>query len=270
MVKGSCCVLIPYFNSPYELISSVSSIVEDGYVPDIVIVDDGSEIRAQDYIPQLKGCGIVHLIELPENQGIEHALNAGLSYACDKYEFIARLDCGDKVINSRLRKQLNFLQANPCVYMVGGGAEFVALDGSHIFTYKAPVGYKNIKRAMLLNSAFAHVSVMYRSSVFDKVGFYPTDIPAAEDYGLFFNIIKFYEVQNLSDIIVSCTVDPEGISSKKRSRQIRSRLKVMAQNFNYTPLAFYGVIRSLFLLFMPRKFSLRLNQLKSKIISQAR
>ena len=41
-----CCILIPYYNSGHELVVSVKSIIMDGFIPDIIIVDDGSTIKA--------------------------------------------------------------------------------------------------------------------------------------------------------------------------------------------------------------------------------
>lgn len=259
-----CCILIPYYNSGHELVVSVKSIIMDGFIPDIIIVDDGSTIKASKQLSSIDSSIPLHIIELPINKGIEHALNAGLAFAESKYRYIARLDCGDKCQNSRLKKQFEFMEGNPDCYVVGSWAEFVSMNGTALFTLKTPTGYENIRRKMHVNSMMAHVSVMFRSSIFKLVGFYPTNVPAAEDYALFFKISKNHKVDNIAESLVCCTVDPQGISSIKRKIQIHSRLKIMLDHFNYTPIAFYGVFRSSLLLFTPRSFSLAINRFLRK------
>lgn len=259
----NCCILIPYYNSTKGLLSSIDSIIDDGIAPDIIIVDDGSTNKARQHIYSRYPNLIFHIIELPENRGIEHALNAGLAFAVGKYKYIARLDCGDKIQNNRLQKQLDFLESNPDCYVVGSWADFTSMSGRYLFTLKPPTSYEKIRSRMHINSMMAHVSVMFRASVFKHVGFYPVNSPAAEDYALFFKISKNFKMENIPEPLVCCTVDPGGISSKKRRTQILSRIKIMLLNFNYAPIAFYGLARSSILLLTPRSLSLFLNMLRN-------
>ncbi|WP_369781566.1 glycosyltransferase family 2 protein [Pseudomonas sp. WC2401] len=112
-----CCVLIPYYNAGHSLIQAIDSIDHDYITPDIIVVDDGSEqIKAADILREYKGVLPIKLLELKFNQGIEHALNHGLTVLGRDYEFIARLDCGDICKNNRFQKQLKFLEQNPTLF----------------------------------------------------------------------------------------------------------------------------------------------------------
>lgn len=191
------------------------------------------------------------------------ALNAGLEKYASGYDYIARLDCGDLCQRQRIERQVKFLDANQDCYLVGSWVEFTTTNGQHLFTLRHPTSYSDIKRRMFLNAAFTHPAVMFRSSVLEAVGFYPLNFPAAEDYAFFFSIISRFPAQNIPEVLVRCTVDPHGISSKKRKTQILSRIAVIVDNFNFSPYAFYGVVRSCIVLFMPRKVSVFLNKLRS-------
>ena len=251
-----CCVLIPYYNAGDSLIKTIESIDYDYVIPDVIIVDDGSErIKAADILSEYNGNLPIKLLELEFNQGIEHALNYGLTLLGRNYEYIARLDCGDYCKNNRFKKQLQFLEQNPLCYLVGSWVDFTDMKGQKLYTVEHASEFDTIKKKMFLNATFTHPTVIFRSQVLDTVGLYPTDAPAAEDYAYFFQIIQKHQATNIQESLVSCTIDPDGISTKKRKRQIKSRMSVIIKNFSANRYAVYGLFRSALLLYTPRSFT---------------
>ncbi|MCP9338561.1 glycosyltransferase [Stutzerimonas xanthomarina] len=260
-----CCVLIPYFNDDDSLLTSIHSIDRISNGPDVIVVDDGStNSKAIDIIPRYNGSLNIHLIELEKNQGIEHALNKGLEFCSKHYKYVARLDCGDTCKNSRIQKQINFLEQHPSYCLVGSWADFTDMTGNNMYTLRQPETHNQIKKAMFINAAFTHPSVMFRSSIIGSVGLYPTSYPAAEDYAYFFKIIKKHKTYNIQESLVNCTINPNGISSKKRKIQIKSRIRIILNNFDCSPIAFYGLFRSIFLLYTPRGFTVALKKILQK------
>ena len=84
-------LLIPHFNNPVGLKSSILSINED--IPlDILIVDDGSNDKID--LADLQSnylCGAIEIEYLSKNQGIEKALNTGLATKKSKnYKYVGR------------------------------------------------------------------------------------------------------------------------------------------------------------------------------------
>ncbi|AYC31462.1 glycosyltransferase [Pseudomonas cavernae] len=256
-----CCVLIPYYNAGESLLHSIESIDHEFVRPDVIVVDDGSlKTKAAEVIKHYNGPLTIKLVELEQNQGIEHALNKGLDTYGRDYEFIARLDCGDLCKSDRIRKQIQFLEKENSYYFVGSWVDFIGISGKHLFTLQQPCDFDEIKKKMFLNATFTHPSVTFRSAVLDSIGTYPTDAPAAEDYAYFFKIIKKHKASNIQESLVSCLIDPNGISTIKRRSQIRSRISIIIKNFDYTPHAFYGLVRSAILLHTPRSLSILLNK----------
>lgn len=257
-----CCVLIPYFNAGPSLIDAIESIDYDYVMPDVIIVDDGSEqIKASSILGQYKGPLPIKLLELTKNQGIEHALNHGLSTVGREYEFIARLDCGDLCKNNRIEKQIQYLEKNPLCYLLGSWVDFTNMTGEKLYTLQHPSDFSTIKKMMFLNATFTHPAVIFRSALLDSVGLYPTNAPAAEDYAYFFNIINKHLASNIQESLVDCTIDPNGISTKKRKIQIKSRINIIVNNFSMNKYAIYGLIRSVILLNTPRTFTIFLKKM---------
>lgn len=252
-----CCVLIPYYNAGETLLSAIESIDYDYTLPDVIVVDDGSlTIKASDILKKYSGPLSIKLLEMSKNQGIEHALNHGLSVLGRDYEFIARLDCGDLCKNNRFNKQLQFMDNNPTCYLIGSWVDFIDLEGRKLYTVMHPSNFESIKKLMFINTTFTHPTVIFRSEILDTIGLYPTDAPAAEDYAYFFKIIQKYPASNIQESLVDCIIDPNGISTLKRKRQIKSRMEVIIKNFAMNKYAIYGLIRSAILLHTPRSFTI--------------
>lgn len=248
-------VLIPYYNVPKDLVSSITSIKES-FLVDILLVDDGSEEKCDlRHIQEVYTNGSVYLLTLEQNQGIEKALNAGLNWIISKnYEFIGRLDAGDLCLPDRFGKQLNFLENNKEVSLVGTWVNMVNEQQEVQFVLKHPTSHHDITNKMYFNSCFVHPSVVFRVSVLSVVGLYPENRKAAEDYAFFFKITKHFKVANMDEVLLNYVISPNSISSLKRKQQIKSRLKVILDHFYFGFYPIVGLLRNSLLLMTSRGF----------------
>lgn len=246
-------VLIPHYNNPQALRVSLESIAADDPA-DVYVVDDGSQAppSAADVRSAVAGDRRVEVIVLPANVGIEGALNTGLDrIIADGYEFIARLDCGDRNVGRRFAEQIEYLDSHPEVILLGGAAQFVDPDGVPLFVRTMPATHDEIAAFMRLNSAFMHPAVMFRASAAARLGHYPTEFPAAEDYAYFWRFLDAGQVANLTTVLIEYEVDPHGISRSKRSRQLHSRLQVQRLHSDGSFAARWGILRTRALLAAP-------------------
>ncbi len=254
MVMNTLICLIPHYNNPEGLAKSLASIGPDERC-DVLVVDDGSVKKPLDEAAAraaFSAKGEIHFLSLPQNRGIEHALNAGLAWIAGRgYELVARLDCGDENLPDRFARQTAFLAEYPDVMLLGGAASFVDQQGVEQFVLHHPTDYRAIWWALKSNSAFIHPTVMFRVQALQATGTYPLDLPAAEDYGLFWEFAKRFHVANLSDVLIRYELDPGGISLSKRRRQLESRLKLQWRNRDRTNRAWFGMLRTLLLMLLP-------------------
>jgi len=255
MKKTSILVLIPHFNNPEGLYKSLKSISNIEPV-DVLIIDDGSSIEPNKEILNTQFPNINKIIYIRNNinRGIEYVLNDGLNYAKEKgYQYIARLDCGDVSDPKRFKVQKEFLDKNKKVYLVGSWVSFIDMKGEEVFLFKPEISHAKIEKRMFISNQFCHPAVMFRTIAIDKIGYYPLNRKAAEDYAYFFKFVKNFKTANIPQILLKYEVNPEGISLKKRKKQILSRLQVILDNFDYSIYAFYGLFRNSVIYFLPYK-----------------
>ncbi len=256
-------VLIPHFNNIKGLCSSLASIGNNENV-DVLIVDDGSSIELDKNLIKsfFKANGKVFFEFLNSNSGIEIALNTGLQTLGKKeYTYIARLDCGDKCLKERFKKQVSFLEENSGISLIGTNVSFVDEKGNFLYNLQLPSEDSDIRKKMYINAMHIHPSIMFRSSILKKTGLYPVHYKAAEDYAFFFNVIKEFKVANINEILVKCEMSSKGISSVLRKEQAKNRIKIIIENFYFGFYPIYGLCRSVLLYLLPLKLLIKIKQL---------
>lgn len=262
-MQAEIVVLIPHYNNPDGLLESLKSIRESFSV-DVLIVDDGSKTKYDKaLLEENYQSGKLMFLESEVNGGITIALNKGLQKIRELgYEFIARLDCGDLFLENKLTKQFDYLKKNPEVKLLGTWVNFVNEKGERFYELKYPVGYKELRKKIFLNNMFVHPSVVFRTEVTTKIGDYPSQYPHAEDYAFFFNIIKEFKAENYPEILMDYIVEEKSISSQNRFQQVKSRIRIIKDNFKIGFYPIYGIIRNTVLLFVSRNSA---NKIKSLI-----
>lgn len=246
-------ITLPHFNNEKGLLKTVSSINEKITI-DIIVVDDGSSHSLNEAaIKSIYKNGQVFFKYLNKNSGVGIAANACLDFAKQsKYDLIARLDAGDICYKDKFTKQLNYLEKNPEIKLLGTWARVLDSEGNYLYDLKHPTDYKTIKQKMFLNSTFLNPSVMFYSDILRKVGGYPYKYRrAAQDYAFFFKIIKHYKAENYPEILLDYVVSENSISKANRKLQVYNRIRIVFDNFYFGYLPVYSIIRNLALLIVP-------------------
>ncbi len=257
-------LLIPHYNNVEGLLRSISSIHQDEIL-DVYIVDDGSSdiLDEKQVNANFRAQGQCNIIYNARNLGIENALNIGLEVILskDNYTYIARLDCGDTNSPMRFLKQQKFLDLNPDIAMLGTHVSFVDEHGTLLYHLDLPLTDQKIRKKMYVNAMLIHPTIMFRSSILETVGVYPTEFEAAEDFAFFFNVIKKFKVANLNERLVTCELSPKGISNLKRKHQAKNRILIILRHFHLGFYPVYGLIRSCILYIIPLKYLIRIKRI---------
>lgn len=225
-------LLIPCYNNKEGLITSIKSIIYPYDRFEVLIVDDGSKTPLS--LQQLQDIpdGVsFRIIRLETNQGILAALNTGLSELKQRndYKYIARLDCGDTCDADRFTRQVDFLDNNPEIGLLGSWCKFINSNDRRSYLYRTKVDHKDILKEMHFKCSFIHPTVMFRKEVLNTVSSYPAGYPHAEDYAFFWEIMKHYRSAILSSALVHVDISDKGISSRNRTAQLRTRKKIIAR-----------------------------------------
>jgi hypothetical protein len=140
---------------------------------------------------------------------------------------------------------------HPDVMLLGSAVTFVDTAGQPQYTLTMPLTSDEIRRAMHLNCAFIHPTVMWRCSAMTVTGHYPVDYPMAEDYALFWRFVESFATENLPMALVSAEINASGLSIGRRAEQLRSRLRLQLRYAKCNGATVKGIVKTLVLMVTP-------------------
>ncbi len=125
---------MPVYNAGEYLVEAVNSIVAQSYTNwELIIIDDGSTDNAIDHIKLIKDDRI-KIIKDGLNQGLAARLNQAIDLA--KGEYFARMDQDDISMPERFRLQIDTLEFNPNLDLVG--SHVLTIDSKSNITGQLP------------------------------------------------------------------------------------------------------------------------------------
>lgn len=250
------CVLIPAYKDQEGLTRTLEYLAQETYPFDIVVVDDGSPEPMQ--CEAVYGSHAVTLNRLPQNRGVDGALNAGLELILKKdYCYVARLDCGDLPMLERFLHQVNFLNENPDVGIVGTWGRAIDDNGDFLFTLRYPIEHEAIVRKQYYLPALLHPSIMIRVEALRQAGLYSPRHSHAEDYELYVRIGKGWRLANIPEALTEYILSDSGMTVTTWKKGLRTRLRVQTDYFDWrNPHAYLGVIRTLIQMQIPFSWGL--------------
>jgi glycosyltransferase involved in cell wall biosynthesis len=220
----SVSVVLPVYNGSETIHKALTSILEQTYTKfELIVINDGSTDNTQEILESFTDIRI-RILNQP-NRGLVSSLNRGILESKGKY--IARMDADDIALPQRMEKQVDFLEKNPTVAVVGTAAWVLYSDGSRRLRRRPP-DTPSIRNNIVRFCPFFHSSVMIRRDVFDKVGLYDASKDGSkqllvEDYDLWVRMLEAnYDMANLPDVLMLYYRRPCSIL---RSRSFRGRLK---------------------------------------------
>ncbi len=239
-------VLMPVYNTPEEFLrQAIESILNQTFHDFIfVIIDDGSATNVAQVIQSYHDPRIQY-IKNEKNLGLIKTLNRGLDLVHSKY--VARMDSDDIAYPERLQKQVDYLEKNPDISILGTGVEFFP-------EYKIwqPVPFPKYSD-YLQGCPVAHPTVMLRLEDLKKYNLkYDENYPHAEDYALWVKAHALLKIENLQGIYLKYRWHEKNVSNtskdvqKKTVLKIQNELKEKLGNLDaFRPTVFKGKVRFL-------------------------
>lgn len=192
-----------YKDNPIYFRQSLTSVMNQTVRPnEIVLIKDGPLTSELDYVInefQNLYSSIFKIVTLDKNKGLGKALSIGILKCTN--ELIARMDSDDICLFNRFEIQLNFLNKNLNVDLVGSNVEeFNNIPGDLKRFRIMPESGDKLKKYSKFRNPLNHPSVMFRKSKVIQAGNYDDDILYFEDYSLFIRMLKngskFYNIQS--------------------------------------------------------------------------
>jgi len=211
-------VILPVFNAELYLKESIDSILNQTYQNfELIIINDNSNDYSKQIILNYNDKRI-HYYENLKNEGLVFTLNRGLKIA--KGIFIIRMDADDVSLPFRFKKQVDFLNLNQDVDLVGSLYYTIDKNGKVLNRVKYPLKYEDIKFGLLFNSVLCHPSIMFRRKLIDLNYFiYENEYFPAEDYHLWTILIQNIKIGNINDYLILYRIHDSQISNQKIMEQ---------------------------------------------------
>lgn len=198
---------------------------------EILIVDDGSPTPVEKQLESARIClpSETRIIRCDRNSGIVNALNLGVRAA--QYPLIARLDADDAWRAGKIEKQLDALQKDPDLSIVGTGMQFFSVDG-----VPGPVHIRPSDWAALLNffvdigCPFPHGSILADARIYRLLGGYSHDVTFrhCEDYALWGLWLRFFKPSMIEEALYDYTTSSDSVSNRHSEQQLTATHLVMS------------------------------------------
>jgi glycosyltransferase involved in cell wall biosynthesis len=187
-------IMSVYINDRLEFVrESVNSILAQSFPAFhfYIIFDGPVKNDVGDFISSLTDKRI-KISRLEKNIGLAGALNHLLEKILQDqdYELIARMDADDVSMPERFDRQYRFMNDNPGIGCVGSWYEEIDGTGSPIHNRKLPVSHEALRKRYFTRTPFAHPTVMFRKSLIEIAGLYPSDTILMEDNVLWGRALK--------------------------------------------------------------------------------
>ena len=222
-------ILLPVYNGEKTILRAVRSILAQTYPHwELVIINDGSSDRTLNVINSIKDPKI-KTYTIPRF-GVAKALNFGVKMARGTY--IARMDADDISLPERLKNQVAYLRDHSEIDLVACQVKHIGAPGREGYEHYVNwinqlITSSSIYLARYQEAPFAHPSVMFRKSTFNKYGGYTEEV-VPEDFELWLKWLQNgVRMAKLPEVLLEWYDSPNRLSriSTNYSHEHFSRIK---------------------------------------------
>lgn len=218
--RSCLTVIIPALNAMPYLPAALASLKAQTFRNfEVILWDngsmDGTVEEASRWIPERLPGRVVSDQPLPLHLCLARMVKEA------ETDFIVRMDADDICLPERMSVQLQALQGDKNLAVVG--SRYREIDASGAFLPDPapfPADYVGLLGAFLTCNALLHPSVMFRRSAVLAAGNYNPCPPPCEDYDLWMRVAKTHQLANLPQVLLHYRVHDRGIISSARQKGV--------------------------------------------------
>ncbi|MBA3759049.1 MAG: glycosyltransferase family 2 protein [Gemmatimonadales bacterium] len=166
---------------------------------EFIVVDDGSTDRTPELLRDVAARDARVRVFSPGRLGAAAAYNFGVAQA--RGEYIARQDFDDRSYPERLRLQVERLDAEPELGVVGGYYILADETRGERYVRMPPVEHSRIVRTMARYIPLAHTVATFRRKAWEQAGGYP-DVPNLIDLRFWLRVVKLgWRFANVPEVV---------------------------------------------------------------------
>ncbi len=207
-------VVMPVCNSEKFLAASIESVLKQTFKEfEFIIIDDGSLDNTHAIIKKYAADDSRIRIINQEHSGIVVALNRGLIEA--RSQWIFRMDADDICFPDRFEAQIDVVEKEPSLVLIGSWCEQIDENGLEIKRNKYPAEHKDLINWLETGKGFfPHSSALYRRDMVIKAGRYRQRFCFAEDTDLWLRLSEYGKFACYKGALIKLRKHRENISNQ--------------------------------------------------------
>lgn len=204
---------------------AVQSILQQSYKEfEFIIIDDASTDNSLRLVKAYRDPRI-QVLQNTDNLGLAKSLNKAIR--ASRGEYIARMDADDVSDLSRLGKQIEYLNKNPLVDVLGTNALLIDKKGNALGIKQKPRTFTRVYACF--SNPVIHPSVMFRRRIFERVEGYP-NWKRGQDYGFFALLLAQNNIiENIREPLIKYRSIPKSKVALGKGRFAARRLLVLGK-----------------------------------------
>ena len=225
--------LVSVIMSPYNrddfLMEAVGSILKQTYKNfEFIIVVEFSN-KQQTIVRRLETIKDprIKIVANKTKLGFSKSLNVALDMA--KGEYVARMDDDDISYPDRFQKQVDFLQKNPEIGILGTHAE--TFMQRHDIWNRYPIDPEYAAIELLRGTVLCHPTVMMRRCVLEKYHLRYNPDAFTEDFDFWARAVQYTKISNIPEILFGYRASGMNITVNQEINVHKSHLNVMRYQF---------------------------------------
>lgn len=245
MCKPRVSVLMPLYNGEKYVKKAIESILNQTYTNfELLLIDDCSTDSTMDIVNDFKDERI-RIIKNGKNSGISYSRNVGLKEALGEY--IALMDDDDISVKNRLQLQVDFLDSNQDIDVVGGRYGIIDEDDNIVNVNELALKNPKYVRASLnFYDPIGNGSTMFRAKfIRDNNIKYEEQCLGMEDYKFWIDCSLVGKISSIPQILYYW----RNISGNETSKHFKSEKR----KSKFAELQWYALEKNGFELSMEEK-----------------
>lgn len=211
-------VVMSVFNGEAFLGQAIESILDQSFLDfEFLVVDDGSTDSTPKIISEYAHRDKRMRVVTHDNKGRAESLNIGIGLASGRY--IARMDADDVALRHRLEKQIEFMEQNPEVGVLGGAYDLINGNSDVVNCVRPPLEDAELRSLMLRYNPMCHPTVVMKKDIALASGGYRAALLDADDYDLFLRMAERSKLANLQESVLQYRIHAGQVSVRNLKHQ---------------------------------------------------
>ena len=179
---------------------------------ELIAIDDHSRDASADILARAADHDPRIIVTANAGDGLVDALNHGLALA--RAPLIARMDADDISHRDRFARQVERLDSDPDLVLLGCSFLLIAEDGAPLGEFHTPVRHETLVDRVFTSPPFGHPCIMVRTRAMRAIGGYRSLFAGAEDHDLYLRLLDTGRFGSIPELLVSYRRHPGQITSR--------------------------------------------------------